>query len=102
MKGLLSTPLGRLRVVGFLEGISFLVLLGIAMPLKYMWDMPQAVQTVGMAHGILFILYVLGVLQVRTEKEWNFRVTLLALIASVLPFGTFVADAKLFKEEAVK
>lgn len=95
----LSTALGRLRIIGLLEGISFLVLLFIAMPLKYVWEMPEAVRIVGMAHGILFILYVLLVIQVRVELSWNLRKTLLAFAASVLPFGTFYADAKLFKPE---
>ncbi len=100
MKIRLTTALGRLRIVGFLEGISFLVLLLIAMPLKYIWKMPEAVQGVGMAHGILFILYLLGVLQVKVELGWGMKKTLLALVASILPAGTFVADALLFKKEA--
>jgi integral membrane protein len=96
---LLSTAIGRLRVVGFFEGISFLVLLFIAMPLKYMYDMPDVNKVVGMIHGLLFVLYVFGVIQVRIEYSWNLRKTMIALIASVLPFGTFYADAKLFKSE---
>ncbi len=96
---LLRTSIGRLRIVGFFEGVSFLVLLLIAMPLKYMFDMPAAVKTVGMAHGILFILYIFGVVQVKIERGWNFRKTLIALVASVVPLGTFYADAKLFKPE---
>ncbi len=102
MKINLTTTLGRLRVVGFLEGVSFLVLLLIAMPLKYIWQMPQAVQITGMAHGVLFILYILAVIQAKIELGWNMRKTLLALVASVLPFGTFYAEAKLFREEAAK
>ena len=102
MKISLNTALGRLRIVGFLEGVSFLVLLFIAMPLKYIGKMEEAVQIPGMAHGILFILYLLGVLQVKVELGWNMRKTLLALVASVLPFGTFVVEAKLFKAEAAK
>jgi integral membrane protein len=96
---MLKTTIGRLRLLGFAEGISFLLLLCIAMPLKYMAGMPEAVKITGMVHGILFILYVLTVFQAKAEYSWNVSKTFLALLASVLPFGTFVADAKLFKAE---
>ncbi|WP_210116243.1 DUF3817 domain-containing protein [Hymenobacter fodinae] len=94
----MQTLLGRLRAVGILEGISFLVLLGIAMPLKYMFEEPAAVRIVGMAHGVLFVLYVLLVLQASLTYSWSWRKVLLALIVSVVPFGTFWADKKLFRE----
>ncbi|WP_181956082.1 DUF3817 domain-containing protein [Dyadobacter psychrotolerans] len=95
---LLKTSLGRLRIVAVLEGISFLVLLGIAMPLKYMAGIPQAVRIVGMAHGVLFVLYVLLLLQVAIERSWSWKKSILAFIASFIPFGTFYADAKWFRE----
>lgn len=94
---LLTTALGRLRVVGFLEGWSFLVLLLIAMPLKYLAGQPLAVRYVGMAHGLLFVLYVLLVLQNALENRWSWRKTALALLASLVPLGTFWADRKLFQ-----
>lgn len=97
MMNLLKTTLGRLRVVGFLEGMSFLILLGIAMPLKYVWQMPAAVQVVGMLHGVLFVAYVLLVIQVKIEYSWPFKKMALALVASILPLGPFIADKKLFK-----
>ncbi|TXB65189.1 DUF3817 domain-containing protein [Vicingus serpentipes] len=86
-----------LRVIALLEGLSFLILLGIAMPLKYMLDKPEMVRIVGMAHGVLFIAYIILVIIVRELKKWNLKQTFLALIASILPFGTFYADKKLFK-----
>lgn len=85
------------RVNAFLEGVSFLVLLGIAMPLKYMYNKPEMVKIVGMAHGLLFVAYILLVVIVRDQLKWNMKNTLLAFGASVLPFGTFYADRKLFK-----
>lgn len=97
MLNLLKTSLGRLRIIGFLEGVSFLVLLGIAMPLKYMYDQPEMVKHTGRAHGLLFVLYVLLVIQVAYELGWNWKKVTLALVASVIPFGTFYADAKWFK-----
>lgn len=95
---LLSNSLGRLRVVAFMEGVSFLVLLGIAMPLKYAAGRPEAVKYVGMAHGVLFVLYVLLLLGVALERGWSARKIMLAFGASVVPFGTFWADRKLFRE----
>lgn len=92
-----STLIKIYRINAFLEGISFLVLLGIAMPLKYMYNKPEMVKIVGMAHGLLFVSYILLVVIVREQLKWNLKNTLLALIASVLPFGTFYADRKLFK-----
>ncbi|MBX0292340.1 DUF3817 domain-containing protein [Hymenobacter sp. HSC-4F20] len=99
LSSLLRTSLGRLRAIGFLEGISFLVLLGIAMPLKYLAGQPAAVRYVGMAHGVLFVAYVLLVLQVSLEHSWSWKKALLALAVSVVPFGTFWADKKLFRPE---
>jgi integral membrane protein len=93
--------LSRLRLLAYLEGTSFLVLMGIGMPLKYMYEMPTPNYVIGMAHGILFIAYCIWVMIVRAEKKWNFKKTFLALLASLLPFGTFVADAKIFKKEVV-
>jgi integral membrane protein len=95
---MIKTALGRLRIVAFLEGISFLVLLCIAMPLKYMADIPGPVRVVGMAHGVLFIAYVFLLLQVALELRWKFSRAVLAFIASLVPFGTFYADKKLFRE----
>lgn len=94
----LKTPLGRLRVIGWWEGVSFLVLLLVAMPLKYIWDLPQAVRVVGMAHGVLFMLYVLAAIQAALEYDWPWKKTALVLIASVLPAGPFIVDAKILRE----
>lgn len=98
---LLKTSIGRLRLVGLIEGISFLVLLGIAMPLKYMYAMPLAVRIVGSLHGALFIVYMYALLQVMMERKWNIARTATAFISSLLPFGTFVFDAQLKKEQAL-
>lgn len=98
LASLLKSSLGRLRIVAFLEGISFLLLLGIAMPLKYMAGIPEGVRIIGMAHGVLFVLYVLLLVQVGIEKNWSWTKGFLAFIASLIPFGTFYADAKWFKD----
>jgi integral membrane protein len=97
MFNLLKTQLGRLRVLAFLEGVSFLVLLGVGMPLKYLMHQPEANKVIGLVHGLLFVLYVLNVIQARIEFRWSGRKTGLALLASIVPFGTFWADARLFR-----
>ena len=95
---MLTNNIGRLRLLAYLEGISFLLLLGVGMPLKYMYGMPKPNMIIGMAHGILFLAYCLWVIIVQSEQKWSLAKTFWALIASLLPFGTFVADVKLFKK----
>lgn len=96
---MMKTPIGRLRVIGFIEGLSFLLLLFIAMPLKYMFDRPEMVQVVGMIHGVLFVLFILAVLHAAVVHRWKWLKVLFALIASSIPFGTFVLDARLRREQ---
>ena len=94
-----KNALPLLRKVGLLEGISLLVLLFIAMPLKYVWGEPGAVKIVGWIHGALFVLFMLLVLRVYEQRAWPFKKVLLAFIAAFLPFGTFVFDKQLKQEE---
>jgi integral membrane protein len=96
----LKTTLGRLRFIGFWEAVSFLVLLLVAMPLKYLADWPHAVRVVGMAHGILFMLYVWAAIQATLERNWAWKKTAVVLAASLLPAGPFVVDAKVLRDEA--
>jgi len=93
---LLKTALGRLRIVAFLEGCSYL-LLGITMILKYKYSMPQPNYVIGLAHGVLFVLYVILLLQVAFLHRWNLLKLFLGFVASLVPFGTFYADKKLFR-----
>lgn len=80
--------------ISILEGISFLVLLLIAMPLKYIWQAPQMVEVVGMLHGILFVLYILGALWLYRAMGWNPKTLLVICISSVLPLGPFYVEKK--------
>lgn len=96
-----DTTLNRLRTVGTWEAISYLLLLGIAMPLKYGFDMPQAVRVVGMAHGILWMAYVGLAILGQVDYKWPLKTTAWLFIASLLPFGPFVADAKLLSKVEV-
>ncbi|MDA3945890.1 MAG: DUF3817 domain-containing protein [Helicobacteraceae bacterium] len=89
------------RQTAFIEGISYLSLLFIAMPLKYIYDYPIAVKVVGMAHGILFILFIFLLLSTVQKYRFSTLFTVVLLVASLLPFGTFFTDRKL-KEYSLK
>ena len=89
----------NLRIIGISEGISFLILLLIAMPLKYYMGMPEAVKIVGWVHGILFIAYVIAVFLSIEAMRWNWFSVLVALGASILPLGTFVLDKELKRRQ---
>jgi integral membrane protein len=88
-----------LRVVGVLEGISFLLLLFIAMPVKYMLDNPILVKYVGMGHGVLFVLFLVVLFIVCEKQKWSLKIFILGLLASILPFAPFIFDRKLKKLE---
>lgn len=94
---LFNSPKIRLRVVGLAEGISYLVLLFIGVPLKRLGGYPEVVELIGPIHGLLFVLYVLTVIQAKTEYNWPLGKTGLALLASIIPGGTFYADHKIFR-----
>ncbi|AKJ07640.1 integral membrane protein [Archangium gephyra] len=96
-----TTPLSRFRAIALLEGLSFVLLLFIAMPLKYLAGIPLGVKMVGWAHGMLFVLYLLLLVEVAVVHRWPLVRILGAFIASLLPFGTFVLDARLRREEQI-
>jgi len=85
------------RLTALLEGISLLLLLFIAMPLKYIWDLPEMVQVVGMAHGILFIAYVILLVFAVPVLQLKAKAVVISFFCAFLPFGTFYADRKYFK-----
>ncbi len=91
--------LKSLRITGIAEGISFLVLLGIAMPLKYMADMPMAVKVTGWIHGALFILFLGLAWRVMDKYRQSFLWLGIGFVASLVPFGTFIWDKQLKKLE---
>ncbi len=85
-----------LRIIAWLEGISFL-LFGISMPLKYGFNIPQPNYVIGMAHGILFILYNLLILGYSKKNKWNIKQIIFLCFLSLIPFGTFYVDHKYLK-----
>ena len=94
---MLSTALSRLRLIGLLEGTSFLVLILIAMPLKYMANQPLAVRYIGLIHGVLFLLYLLALLPVAIKHRWSARTLALGVLASLIPCGPFLFDYRVLK-----
>ncbi|QEC40188.1 DUF3817 domain-containing protein [Pseudobacter ginsenosidimutans] len=98
MKKYFVSSAGRLRLYAFLEGVSLLVLVFIAMPVKYLMQDPTWVQVIGPIHGALFLLFVFGAITVGVEEKWKFwRTTWIVLLASFIPFGTFYIDWKILR-----
>ena len=87
------------RIISYLEGISYILLLFIAVPIKYYANDPTLVKLLGMPHGILFVAYVILSLVNSKKHNWNFSKTLVVLISSIIPFGTFYVDYKYFKTD---
>ncbi|MBC7488224.1 MAG: DUF3817 domain-containing protein [Cytophagaceae bacterium] len=98
-KSLFITPLGWLRIAGMAEGLSYLILLFIAVPLKYLAGKTEATKHVGMAHGVLFILYIVLVLLVSFKQKWTKKEILISLIGSLIPLGTFYAEWTIFSKK---
>ena len=92
-----STSIGRLRITGILEGLSFIILLAVAMPLKYLAGKPDMVSIVGMAHGLLFVLYIFLTIVAKFQYPWSWKKMFALWIASVVPFGTFYVDYKFLR-----
>jgi integral membrane protein len=92
------SELKQLRWVALLEGVSFVLLLFVAMPLKYWAGLPLAVRVVGSVHGLLFVLFVFVLVRAAVERSWPARRWAVALLSSLVPFGTFVFDRSLKRE----
>lgn len=86
------------RIVAFLEGVSYILLLGIASPLKWFFDEPKYVKLLGIPHGLLFIAYVIMAVIIGSKLKWSNKTLLNVLAASVIPFGTFFMIKKHLKQ----
>ena len=82
------------KIVSYLEGISYLLLLGVGVPLKYLAGNDSWVKSLGMPHGLLFVAYIFLAIVVRQLKNWDTKTTIVVFIASIVPFGTFYVDKK--------
>lgn len=98
MTSYFTTTIGRLRLYAFLEGISLLILVFVAVPVKYILHNPDWVKNIGPVHGALFLLFVFNALRTGVEQHWKFRETTWKIIvACFIPFGTFYIDYKIFR-----
>lgn len=99
-----NTAIGRLRVISIIEAVSYLILLGIAMPLKYVWGEPLAVRIVGMAHGVLFCLFCAALLDAKLTQKWSFKPSFWTyppfwiFVASLVPFAPIWVEKWLKKQ----
>ena len=101
MAGFFDSNVKQLRLIGLLEGISLLVLLGVAVPLKHLYGNPALVRALGPVHGLLFLLFVIKTLSVGVEQRWRFsETTWKVLLACLVPFGTFYIDSKILSRLA--
>ena len=85
------------KIVALLEGVSLLLLFFFAMPMKYMFGMPEFVRIIGMAHGLLFIGYIILAYMLKIEERWDNKKFLVVCLASMIPFGTFYIERKYFR-----
>lgn len=87
-----------LRIVSLIEGISYLLLVGVAMPLKYVWEEPQYVRWVGSAHGFLFVVFVIALVVAAVARRWDIYRPVVIFIASMIPFGFIYIEMNLRRD----
>ena len=93
-----NSSIGRLRIISVIEGVSFLALLFIAMPYKYLLGEPILVRYVGMAHGVLFIVFIASLLDATMRYQWGLKFSLFCFACSLVPFAPFWLEAKLKRQ----
>lgn len=98
MLSLLATDLGRLRLISLLEGTSYLLLVGLAVPLKYLAGRPELVHLLGRVHGLLFVVFIIALTQVALSTPWTPRRILLVLGAAMVPLGALLLERSLRAE----
>ena len=96
---MIKKPLKRFRFMGLLEGSSLLILVFLAMPLKYFFGLPEAVAVVGAIHGFLFVTYCLAIAYMTFVVKWPFLYSVIAVIVAFIPFGNLIFDRRLQKLE---
>ena len=96
----MKNPVQKLRFVGILEGISFLLLLGVAMPLKYKFGIPEAVKYTGWVHGLLFIWLCLTLIKTMEATKMPFKCAVIVFFAALIPFGPFLIVGQMKKRMA--
>lgn len=101
MTQLLKTKIGWLRILGFLEGTTLIILVFVAVPMKWIWNNPSLVKSLGPVHGTIFLLFVALLFAVAKQQNWQFKTTTWKLLlACFIPFGTFYVDSKILSKIA--
>jgi len=90
----MNITLKTFRVISLLEALSFVILLLVAMPIKYILGNPELVRIVGMAHGILFVLYIIGALLFKNKLNWSNQILVVVILCSIIPLGPLYVDRK--------
>lgn len=98
---LFDNRLRQLRIVSWIEGISYLLLLFVAMPLKYMAGQPEMVRSVGMIHGLLFVLFIIVAIQAKVEYGWSGRRLMRVFGTAFIPFGMIWLDRMIEEKEEI-
>ncbi len=96
-----SSALNRFRLISAIEGISYLLLVFIAMPIKYMGDNPYYVKIFGMAHGVLFIIFMISLFETKRKNNWDIVFMFKLFVLSLIPFGAFIIEAKVKPKQKI-
>lgn len=94
-----SSALKRFRIISAIEGLSYLILVFIAMPIKYMGDNPYYVKIFGMAHGVLFVLFMISLFETKRKESWNTGFMFQLFVLSLIPFGAFLIENRVKPKE---
>lgn len=94
-----SSALKRFRIISAIEGLSYLILVFIAMPIKYMGDNPYYVKIFGMAHGVLFVLFMISLFETKRKESWSTGFMFQLFVLSLIPFGAFLIENRVKPKE---
>lgn len=96
---MLSSALGRFRIISAIEGLSYLLLVFIAMPIKYIGENPYPVKILGMIHGVLFIIFMISLFETKIKQKWNTGLMFQLFVLSLIPFGAFLIEKRVKSEK---
>lgn len=97
---MLKSTIGRFRVISAIEGLSYLLLVFIAMPIKYIGENPYPVKVLGMIHGVLFIIFMISLFESKIKKNWDTGYMFQLFVLSLIPFGAFFIEKRVKSQEA--
>ena len=97
---MLSSALGRFRIISAIEGLSYLLLMFIAMPIKYIGENPYPVKVLGMIHGVLFIIFMISLFEAKIKQKWDTGFMFQLFVLSLIPFGVFIIEKKVKPKES--